>query len=107
MEQTKQTEQTEQTEQPEQSEQLEQPEQPEQPEQLEQPEQAEKRMSDVLAVMKEKYESRINEVEKRLTAAIKDRDEVIKQLLSGENAAENKMSVFEKINERRKNKKIW
>ena len=90
-----------------QTEQTEQTEKTKQPEQPEQPEQAEKSMSDVLAVMKEKYESRINEVEKRLTAAIKERDEVIKQLLSGENAVENKMSVFEKINERRKNKKIW
>ena len=68
-------------------------EQTKQPEQPEQPEQPDKSMSDVLAVMKEKYESRINEVEKRLTAAIKERDEVIKQLLSGENAVENKMST--------------
>ena len=116
MKQTEQTEQTEKTKQPEQAkqpgqpeqpEQAKQPEQPEQAKQPEQPEQSEKSMSDVLAIMKEKYESQIKEVEDRLNAAIKDRDEVIKQLLSGENAAENKMSVFEKINERRKNKKIW
>ena len=72
-------------------------------EQVEQVEQPSETLSTLITELTDKYEARISAIVKKYDASIAERDDVIKQLLTGETVQEQ--SIADRINARRTYKK--
>ena len=72
-------------------------------EQVEQVEQPAETLSTLITELTDKYEARISAIVKKYDASIAERDDVIKQLLTGETVQEQ--SIADRINARRTYKK--